>query len=63
VLTDLSIQSLRDRVFLMRSLPAFIELETFLGVLETHYELARDYLAFLARTVLDVQAQAREAAT
>ncbi|MEY4582250.1 MAG: hypothetical protein RL701_6953, partial [Pseudomonadota bacterium] len=40
-----------------------IELETFLGVLETHYELARDYLAFLARTVLDVQAQAREAAT
>ena len=38
-----------------------IELESFLGVLETHFELARDYLAFLARTVLDLQADAREA--
>jgi CRP-like cAMP-binding protein len=37
-----------------------IELESFLGVLETHFELARDYLAFLARTVLDLQADARE---
>lgn len=39
-----------------------IDLESFLGVFETHFELARDYLAFLARTVLDVQAEAREAA-
>ena len=39
-----------------------IELESFLGVLESHFELARDYLAFIARTVLDVQASAREAA-
>jgi CRP-like cAMP-binding protein len=39
-----------------------IELESFLGVLESHFELARDYLAFLSLTVLDLQASAREAA-
>jgi CRP-like cAMP-binding protein len=38
-----------------------IELESFLGVMETHFELARDYLSFLSRTVLDLQAAAREA--
>lgn len=38
-----------------------IHLESFLGVLESHFELARDYLAFMAQTVLDVQASAREA--
>jgi CRP-like cAMP-binding protein len=30
-----------------------IELEAFLGVLETHVELARDFIAFLAQRVLD----------
>jgi CRP-like cAMP-binding protein len=30
-----------------------IELEAFLGVLETHIELARDFIAFLAQRVLD----------
>jgi CRP-like cAMP-binding protein len=38
-----------------------IDLETFMGVMESHFELARDYLAFLARSVLDLQADAREA--
>jgi CRP-like cAMP-binding protein len=37
-----------------------IDLESFLGVLETHIELAREFLGFLARTVLDLQASARE---
>jgi CRP-like cAMP-binding protein len=37
-----------------------IELESFLGVLESHSELARDFLAFLASTVLDLQASQRE---
>jgi CRP-like cAMP-binding protein len=37
-----------------------IELESFLGVLETHIELARDFLGFLARTVLDLQASQRQ---
>lgn len=31
-----------------------IELESFLGVLETHIELARDFLGFLAHTVLEL---------
>jgi CRP-like cAMP-binding protein len=30
-----------------------IELEAFLGVLETHVELTRDFIAFLAQRVLD----------
>jgi CRP-like cAMP-binding protein len=38
-----------------------IELESFLGVFETHSELARDFLAFLARTVLEMQARMRRA--
>jgi hypothetical protein len=37
-----------------------IELESFLGVLESHIELARDFLGFLATTVLDLQADKRE---
>jgi CRP-like cAMP-binding protein len=37
-----------------------VELDEFLGVLETHIELARDFLGFLAHTVLDLQATARE---
>lgn len=39
-----------------------IDLESFLGVLETHIELARDFLGFLAHTVLELQASARESA-
>lgn len=38
-----------------------IDLEAFLVILENHTELARDYLAFLAHTVLELQARAREA--
>jgi hypothetical protein len=38
-----------------------IRLESFLGVLETHFELAREYLAFLSSSVLELQAQARKA--
>jgi CRP-like cAMP-binding protein len=34
-----------------------IELEAFLGVMESHNDLARDFLAFLAHSVLDVQAK------
>jgi hypothetical protein len=30
-----------------------IELESFLAVMESHFELARDFLSFLARTVLE----------
>jgi CRP-like cAMP-binding protein len=30
-----------------------IELEAFLGVLETHFDLARDFVAFMSRAVLD----------
>lgn len=30
-----------------------MDLSAFLGVLETHFDLARDFLAFLSRTVLD----------
>jgi hypothetical protein len=37
-----------------------IELESFLSVLETHIELARDFLGFLAHSVLELQASARE---
>jgi CRP-like cAMP-binding protein len=37
-----------------------IELESFLGVLETHAELAREYLAMLSQIVLELQARARE---
>ena len=37
-----------------------IELESFLGVLESHIELARDFLGFLATTVLNLQAALRE---
>jgi CRP-like cAMP-binding protein len=39
-----------------------VDLESFLGVIETHIELARDFLGFLAHTVLDLQASAREGA-
>ena len=38
-----------------------IQLEAFLGILETHFDLAREYLAFLANSVLEMQAQARAA--
>jgi CRP-like cAMP-binding protein len=36
-----------------------VGLDSFLGVLETNFELAREYLAFLASNVLSLQAQAR----
>jgi len=38
-----------------------VELESCLGVLETHFELARGYMAFLAGAVLEMQAEIREA--
>lgn len=37
-----------------------MDVESFMGVMEAYFDLARDYLAFLARTVLEVQAEARE---
>jgi signal-transduction protein with cAMP-binding, CBS, and nucleotidyltransferase domain len=37
-----------------------MEVESFMGVMEAYSELSRDYLAFLSRTVLEVQADARE---
>lgn len=37
-----------------------LEIESFLGVLEAHFDLARDYVAFVSKTVLDLQADQRE---